>query len=306
MSATVFYNASAELATCTNVFKVSGTPTDPTAVTLLITDPAGVQTTYNWPGTPNTLTRVGAGSFSQNVPCGSVVEGIWTGVWTGTGAASDAVAFTWTVGTVALNQLYCSVEELKSRLAIPDTGDDFEITLAVQAACRSIDEITGRYFWRGTDTRTYVPESVYGQQLDDLVSVTTFKVDQDGDGVFEQTWTQGADFALTVSPGKYNAAAKGEQWPYTGFTVLGTSKFAPFTWAWSHMDRIQVTGVFGWPAVPLAVKQAALIAAADLFKIKDAPFGVMGFGDLGVVRVQANPRIMSLLRRYISGQSVGV
>ena len=53
-------------------------------------------------------------------------------------------------------------------------------------------------------------------------------------------------------------------------------------WPWSHQDRIQVTGVFGWPAVPLAVKQAALIAAADLFRLKDAPFGVAGFGEFAV------------------------
>ena len=39
-------------------------------------------------------------------------------------------------------------------------------------------------------------------------------------------------------------------------------KLFPYVWQWSHLDRIQVTGVFGWPAVPLAVKQAALIAAA--------------------------------------------
>jgi hypothetical protein len=67
-----------------------------------------------------------------------------------------------------------------------------------------------------------------------------------------------------------------------------------------------VTGVFGWPAVPANVKQAALIAAADLFRLKDAPFGIAGFGEFGVVRVQANPRVMSLLRRYITGQRVGV
>src|SRR5262249_31365326 len=143
-------------------------------------------------------------------------------------------------------------------------------------------------FWRATDTRTYVPQTMYGQQTDDIVSVTTFKVDFDGDGVFEQTWTQNTDYALTVAPGAYNQGALGEQWPFTGYAVIGTGKFLPFVWPWSHQDRIQITGVFGWPAVPLAVKQAALIAAADLFKLKDAPFGVAGFGEFGVVRVGAN------------------
>ena len=291
MGATVFWQDSNELATLSVTF--SGTPT---SVVLTVTDPTGTTSTPSASGS-------GAGPYTANVAC--TVAGVWSYLWEGTGAASDAVAGTWTVNPVTSNQLYCTVEELKSRLAIGDTSDDFEITLAVQAACRSIDEITGRYFWRGTDTRTYIPDSIYSQQLDDLVSVTTLKVDRDGDGVYEETWTLGTDYALTVAPGRYNVAAKGEQWPYTGLSILGP-KFIPFVWPWSHLDRIQVTGVFGWPAVPLAVKQAALIAAADLFKIKDAPFGIAGFGEFGVVRVQANPRVMSLVKRYISGQRVGV
>ena len=304
MSATVFYadpNGN-EIATLSNTFKVSGTPTDPTTVSLVVTDPTGAQTTYAY--NPGTITRTGTGAYSQLVP--TTIAGVWSYEWVGTGTAADVVAGTWTAQPLTSNQLYCTVEELKSRLNIGDTSDDFEVTLAVQAACRSIDEICGRYFWRGTDTRTYIPESIYGQQLDDIVSVTTFKVDFDGDGVYETTWTQGTDYALTVSPGLFNTSAKGEAWPYTGFMAIGSAKFLPPVWAFSHFDRIQVTGVFGWPAVPLAVKQAALIAAADLFKIKDAPFGVAGFGEFGAVRIQANPRVMSLLRRYITGQRVGV
>lgn len=297
MSATVFFaDPASELATLTNVFKVNGVPTDATSATLTVTDPTGTASTPS-------VTHSGTGTYTATVAC--TTAGVWLYKWVGTGTASDVAEGTFTVSTID-GTLYCTVEELKSRLQITDTSDDFEITLAVQAACRSIDEITGRYFWRGTDTRTYVPESIYTQRLDDLVSVTTLKVDRDGDGVFEETWTQGTDFALTVSPGRYNTAAKGEQWPYTGLTVLNAGKFMPFVWPWSHQDRIQVTGVFGWPAVPLAVKQAALIAAADLFKLKDAAFGIAGFGDFGVVRIQSNPRVMSLVKRYISGQRVGV
>jgi hypothetical protein len=296
MSATVFFaDPAAELATLTNTFKVGGVPTDATSVTLTVTDPTGATSTP-------AVTHTSTGVYTATAAC--TVAGVWLYKWVGTGTASDVVEGTFTVTTVD-SSLYATVEELKSRLAIGDTGDDFEITLAVQAASRSVDEICGRYFWRGTDTRTYVPASLWGQQLDDIVSVTSFKTDADGDGIFETTWTAGTDYALTVSPGKYNAAAKGEQWPYTGFTVLGT-KFVPFTWPWSHQDRIQVTGVFGWPAVPATVKQATLIAATDLFKRKDAPLGVIGMSEFGVVRVQASPIVLSLLKRYISGQRVGV
>jgi len=296
MSATVFYTDANEFATLQNIFKVNGVPTDPTTVALTITDPTGATTT---PSPAHT----GTGTYTANVAC--TVTGTWTYLWEGTGTASDAIAGTWTVTTVALNQRYCSVEEVKSRLGIPDTSDDLELQLAVEAASRSVDEVTRRYFWRGTSVRTYIPESIYYQSTDDLVSVTTLAVDRDGDGVYEETWTQGTDYQLQVGLGKFNATAKGEQWPYTGFNIVGP-KFIPITWPWSHLDRIQVTGVFGWPAVPLAVKQAALVTAADLFRLKDAPFGVAGFGEFGAVRIQANPRVMSLLQRYINGQRAGV
>ena len=297
MSATVFYQDANEFATLQNIFKVSGVPTDPSTVTLTVTDPTGATSAPS-------VTHVSAGTYTANVAC--TVAGVWTYLWEGTGTASDAVAGTWTVVTVALGQNYCTVEELKSRLGITDTSDDFELGLAAAGASRAIDEITGRYFWRGTDTRTYIPESISRQSLDDLVSVTSLKVDRDGDGVFEETWTQGTDYALEVAPGKYNAAAKGEQWPYTAAQVITGGKLFPFTWMWSHLDRIQVTGVFGWPAVPLNVKNAAIIAGAQIFRIKDAPFGVAGFGEFGVVRVQSNPQVMWLLHRYINGQRVGV
>ena len=297
MSATVFYQDANEFATLQNIFKVSGVPTDPSTVTLTVTDPTGATSAPS-------VTHVSAGTYTANVAC--TVAGVWTYLWEGTGTASDAVAGTWTVVTAALNQNYCTVEELKSRLGITDTADDFELGLAAAGASRAIDEITGRYFWRGTDTRTYIPESISRQSLDDLVSVTSLKVDRDGDGVFEETWTQGTDYALEVAPGKYNAAAKGEQWPYTAAQVITGGKLFPFTWMWSHLDRIQVNGVFGWPAVPLNVKNAAIIAGAQIFRIKDAPFGVAGFGEFGVVRVQSNPQVMWLLHRYINGQRIGV
>jgi hypothetical protein len=297
VSATVFFAGGDEFATLQNVFKVSGVPTDATTVTLTVTDPTGTTSTPS-------VTHVSTGTYSANVAC--TTDGIWSYKWDGTGAASDIAEGTWTVGPSALNQNYCTVEELKSRLGITDTADDFELGLAAAGASRSIDEITGRYFWRGTDTRTYVPESITRQPLDDLVSVTTLKVDRDGDGVFEETWTQGTDYALEVAPGKYNPAAKGEQWPYTAAVVITGGKLFPYVWMWSHLDRIQVAGTFGWPAVPLNVKNAALIAAADLFRLKDAPFGVAGFGEFGAVKITANPRVMSLLKRYINGQRVGV
>jgi hypothetical protein len=49
------------------------------------------------------------------------------------------------------------------------------------------------------------------------------------------------------------------------------------------------------------VKQAVLLRAAALWKRKDAPYAVAGFGDLGLIRVREDPDVVSLLSRYMHG-----
>jgi hypothetical protein len=65
-----------------------------------------------------------------------------------------------------------------------------------------------------------------------------------------------------------------------------------------RQDRVQVTGTFGWPAVPDAVHTATLIAAAELFRMKDQPLGGQEPGEFAVAAVQSNPMIGKLLFPY--------
>lgn len=297
MSSTVFYEDANEFATLTNVFKVSGVATDPTTVSCVVTAPDGTETTYTYPAD---ISKPSTGTYTLDVSC--TQTGIWVYKWIGTGTAADVVVGTWTVSTAAVNTLYCSLEELKSRLGIADTDDDFEALFAIQAACRSIDDITGRYFWRGSDTRTYAPVNTTWLGVDDLVSITTLKTDDDADGVFETTWTTG-NYQLLVAPGRYNTTYKGVQWPYTIIKAIGN--FWPVPNPYGRDNLIEVAGVFGWPAVPSTIKQAALIAAADLFKIKDAPFGIAGTGEFAI-RVRENARVMALITSYMNPGKVGV
>lgn len=288
MGATVFFESASETATLSNTFSVSGTPTDPTTVALVVTTPAGVATTYTYALAE--VTKTGTGIYTKDIAC--TEDGTWQYVWTGTGSAADVVAGTWTVFGTELQRRYCSLEELKSRAGITGTGDDFEISLAIESASRWIDGYCDRRFWRGTDTRTYESRSLYCVDVDDLVSVTTLKTDASGDGTFETTWTT-ADYQLRpVNP---NAAP--EPRPYTSIRAVGSYTF-PMVYGYTQRtDLVQVVGVFGWPASPLAVKQAALILSADLFKLKGAPFGVANFGDFAV-RIRDNPRVTALLAPY--------
>jgi hypothetical protein len=296
VGATVFFNSTNELATLSNTFKVSGTPTDPTAVTLTITSPSNVVTPYTWPS-PATLTHGTAGVFSKDITCSEA--GDWQYLWEGTTAASDAEAGTWTVFETALGKLYATVAALKSRLGIGDTVDDYELHMACFSASRSIEQSCNRHFWRtasGT-ARTFEPTAIYRLKLpawNDLVSVSGLATDASGDGVFETTWTS-SDYQLWPP----NPDAAPETRPYTEIRAVRSLYFPAYAFPPNaRTDRVQVTGVFGWPGVPIAVKQATLILAEELFKLKDAPFGVAGFGDLGVVRIRENPKVAALIGPY--------
>lgn len=298
MTATVFYESASELATLSNTFAVSGTPTDPTAVTLVVTSPeTGTATTYNWP-TPLTITRTGAGVFTKDIACDEAGE--WQAVWTGTTAAADVEVVTWTVFEVDLGKLYAPPAALKNRLRISDTTDDYEVNAACFAASRSIESVCERTFYRtasGT-VRTFEPQSMYRLKLGpyhDLVSLATLKTDSSGDGTFETTWSA-SDYKLYP----LNPTAYPETRPYTEIRAVGSQTF-PIISGFGRDDRAEGVGVWGWPGIPRGVKTASVMLAEEI--MKDAPFGVAGFNDFGVIRIRENPRIMKLIGPYIHPQA---
>jgi hypothetical protein len=62
---------------------------------------------------------------------------------------------------------------------------------------------------------------------------------------------------------------------------------------------VQVVGAWGFATVPTAVKQACIILSMRQFKRYDSPTGVMGFGDLGVMRVgRVDPDVEKLLMPF--------
>jgi len=309
MSSTVYFAdaGGAQVATITQIFAHNGTPTDPSPITLLVTDPLGAQTTYTVPNAA--IVKNSTGNYTASIPVTS--DGLWSYVWVVTGTLDQNVfAGTFTAFTESTGQLYTSVAELKSRLGITDSTDDFEITRAVEMAAADVEQFTGRFFYQTASSavRTYRNRSIYDVEIDDLVSVTTLKTDGDGDGVYETVWTN-TQYQLEVTQHEYNVSGKGEPWPYTKIQALGVpgGNYLPYVWAWSHQDRVQVTGVFGWPKVPRNVREASLLLAVDHFKRKDAPYGIAGFSEFGPVRISANSMVSGLLHRYVKpGVKVGV
>lgn len=280
MSATTFFESASELATLTNTFKNSaGVATDPTTISLTVTDPTQTATTYTFAA--GQITKSSAGVYTKDIACS--IDGTWTFEWTGTGAVSDVVAGTWEVFEASLGKLYCTVDALKSRFADTATTDDHEYYAACFAASRALEHYCQRTFYRtATGTaRTFVADDPYClwlPEFNDLVSLSTLKTDAGGDGTFETTWAS-TDYQLWP----VNPAAAPEQRPYTKIRAIGSQTFPLPYGTLSRDDRVEVTGVWGWPSVPMGVKQAALIVAAETFKLKDAAGTVTaGFEDFDV------------------------
>lgn len=289
MSATVFYAGSAELATLSNTFSVNGAATDPTTVTLVVTDPAGTEDTYTQAGGDFTHTPA-SGLYSIDIPCMSA--GTWSYVWTGTGAASDITAGTWHVTSVPTSDLYCTPEYLKSRTGISDSLDDREILAACRSVSRWVDAHCDRVFARRSVTLQVDTCGYYSLPIPDFVSVTTLKTDDDADGTFETTWSA-SDYELQP----VSAAVMLEPKPYTSIVAVSGRLFPVRSSLPGRPPRAQLVGVAGWPALPAGVSEGSAILAADYLAAGGTKFGVIGFEGFAM-RARLNPLALSMLAPY--------
>lgn len=189
----------------------------------------------------------------------------------------------------------CTLEQAKSALNINDAADNVLIELAVGAASRSIEHYLGAHFF--VDTTATVREFVANDHL--TVTITegisttsglTVKTDSAGDGTFETTLVLNTDFVVRPT----NAAVWYPKRPYTQIVRLTGS----FPFPSNGEPGVEVTAKFGWPAIPDDVTLACILLAKDLVKAKDAPFGVAGSNDFGVLRIRQNATVMSLLEPY--------
>ncbi|HEX6968607.1 MAG TPA: hypothetical protein VF174_07345 [Micromonosporaceae bacterium] len=197
---------------------------------------------------------------------------------------------------MALGDPYATRDELKARLDIPDadTLDDNRMDEALTTVSREIETWCGRQFNNTTvaSARVYQPRTTGLLVVDDFHTTTdlTIAVDNGDDGTYETTWPA-TDYALEPR----NGIVSGQTgWPYWRIVATGNR-----WWPTTHRrPSVQVTAQWGWAAVPAPVKEACLIAAAELFKLGDAPFGIAGYGEFGPVRIRLNSRAMSLLAPY--------
>src|SRR5918992_2343438 len=194
---------------------------------------------------------------------------------------------------MALGDSYATLAELKSRLRIGDTGDDTRLTEALSVASRGIEFCTGRQFndAGSTSTRVYRPETRCWAYVDDFHTTTglVVKTDDGGDGTYGTTWAS-SDYELTP----LNGIVDGQTgWPYTRINAV-ESRYFPC----GRRATLQMTARWGWAAVPAPAKEATLILAEDIFKLRDTPFGVGGYGEYGRIRARQNPEVWNRIAPY--------
>ena len=194
---------------------------------------------------------------------------------------------------------YCTRTQLQEHFGDTITALDVDLLdRAISSSSRAIDRFCGRRFWldAAVAVRTYKPDSLSSAYVDDIGTSTGLIVKTGTDGTtFPMTWAS-TDFILEPrNAGIVGAGSTADAHAFWEIVAIAGRTFSLHP----YRPTLQVTAKFGWSAVPVDVEEACLLKAASLFKRKDAPFAVAGFGEFGVVRIGRNdPDVMELLSGY--------
>lgn len=204
---------------------------------------------------------------------------------------------------MAVTNGYASVADL--RLWLGDASERLDSGLlerAINASSRAIDKHCNRRFWQDptVSVREYVVDDCFHMYVDDISTSdgVIVKTDDGLTGAYAVTWTTDEYRLNSFTDGLSPTGNTGAPYAYTSVSAVGGRSF-PKDWWRGERPTLQVTAKFGWSDVPDEVNQACLIKAAQLFRRKDAPFGVAGFEGFGPVRITRNdPDVSDLLMAY--------
>jgi hypothetical protein len=201
---------------------------------------------------------------------------------------------------MALGDPYVSLPDYKEYLVgqanASLTGQDDNLEDALASASREIESYCARQFNKVTTAtaREYTPDGRCWSYVDDFHTTDDLvvKLDTGGDGTFATTLSS-SDYELSPANGIVDGMVG---WPYYKIRLLNGHEF-PCNYG-GRSRVLQVTAQWGWNEVPQPVRAACRIMAAETWKLKDAPFGVLGLDEFGVVRVRQNKMAVSKLAPY--------
>lgn len=209
---------------------------------------------------------------------------------------------------MAITNGYCTQNELKGFVGIPtsDSEDDNLLDDAVNAASRQIDAYCGRVFYGDANAtaRKYFATDQYRLQVEDFYTTAglVVKYDDNDDGTFETTVSATDYQTLPI-----NSVAGGiVTTPFYIIELIASSANQwPIDYS-SNRATVEITAKWGWSAVPEQIRQATQMLASELFAMRNAPLGVAGVGDFGVVNIQQNREITRMIAPFRKGTIFGV
>jgi hypothetical protein len=245
-------------------FKVGGTNTDPTTITVKVKEPDGTISTMG-PVSGATggsgITRVSAGVYTVTIDLDDA--GYWFAQFIGTGTAAGSEEHQAIVDpseffeNAQLNsRALVGLAETKDWLQQQniETSNDLETVRVINdMSQRFIDEAGGREFKAvGTNpqTRFFEPASRYEVAVGDMATAPSLV------RVLHSDWATVVD---TVDPGDYLALPMSRE-AWEPITRLRFNSYRVASLRGGY--RVEVTGTFGFPAVPGNVRQAVLEAVA--------------------------------------------
>ncbi len=177
---------------------------------------------------------------------------------------------------MAITNGYATLAEARAELGISDvsdTTDDAVLEAVVESVSRAIDDFCGRRFYAATQTRYFTALRADRLLVDDLLSVTTLKTDDDG--TYETTWTA-ADYYLAP----YNAQLESVPEPYWRIEV---SEGGDYDFPVGTRRGVEIAGSWGFSATtPDVINRACLFQVAQEFRTRHVPLGIQGSGDMAV------------------------
>ena len=192
---------------------------------------------------------------------------------------------------MAISNGYCTLNEVKAALRITDNNDDTLLENAIEGASRRIDGYCGRRFYQQTQAVSLYATDIYTLPTqDDLVSITTLKTDDDGDGSFETTWVAGTDYQAEP----LDRALTGQ--PIRTITAIGGKTFPLYSTP--ALPSAQINGVWGWSAIPDDVREACVLLSMRGFARYNAALGVVGFADMAIQVRAVDPDVRDFLNPY--------
>lgn len=183
---------------------------------------------------------------------------------------------------------YTSVTLCKDEMAITHASYDAMLALFVAEVTSWIDKYCKRTFNQTTETRYFD-----GKQLliiDDLISVTSIKLDEDGDGTFE----------TTLASTDYHFYPLNET-PKTRVRVSHNSTISSF--ANGIPKGVEIAATWGYDStVPVDINRVAKIQVIRLFKRREVSYATHvaseEFGEQRIVR-GLDPDVRQWLANFV-------